>query len=152
MFFSSKNKIVAPVKGKYVPLKEVNDPVFSQGMMGGGVAVIPREEKIVSPVDGVISMVADQKHGIGIKMNDGTEILMHMGIDTVELKGAPFKIHKTVGDSVKQGDLLAEMDLDSIEEAGKETVIMIITTGKEVSKIKHRQSVDVQCLDELAKI
>lgn len=152
MFFSNKNKIVSPVDGRFIPLDRVNDPVFSQGMMGGGVAVIPTVENVKSPVKGVISMIADQKHGIGITLKDGTEILIHMGIDTVELKGTPFTIHKNIGDNVKQGDLLATMDISAINDLGKETVIMVIATGKELSKVVYDSPVEVSALSELAEI
>lgn len=151
MFFPKKNKIVSPVNGEYLPLSEVNDSVFAQGMMGEGVAVVPSSNEILSPVEGKISMVSEQKHGIGISMKNGAEILIHMGIDTVELKGTPFEVKVKEGDMVKEGDLLALMDIQAIQNAGKETTIMIISTNTPLKKITlaHRQLVN--SLDELAE-
>lgn len=151
MFFGKKEKIVSPVDGMYIPLNEVNDPVFSQGIIGDGVAVIPSGEEIFSPVDGVISMIADQKHGIGITMKDGTELIIHMGIDTVELKGEPFTIYKNLNDKVKQGEVLAHMDINAIEKAGKETVILIIVIGKQDLNKVYETKKSVKCKEVLIK-
>ena len=152
MFFSKKNRIYAPVDGTFIPLKEVNDPVFSQGMMGDGVAIVPRHTHILSPVSGVVTMISDQKHGIGIQMEDETELLIHMGIDTVELRGAHFSTKVAVGDNVSPGDLLSVMDIVAIQSAGKETVIMLIATGKQVSKVRFSSQQEVKASDELARV
>lgn len=152
MLFSKKNRLYSPVDGEFIPLKEVNDPVFAQGMMGDGVAVIPENNQIFSPVEGIVTMTSDQKHGIGIKMLDGTEFLLHMGIDTVELNGGPFETKVKVGDSVKVGDILSLMDLESINKAGKETVIMMVVIGKTLSKVQYSSKRQVKAKDELAKL
>ncbi|EOL45517.1 PTS system, glucose subfamily, IIA component [Enterococcus phoeniculicola] len=152
MFFSKKNRIYAPVAGTFVPLKEVNDPVFAQGMMGDGVAVEPKETHILSPVDGTVTMISEQQHGIGIQMEDGTDLLIHMGIDTVELGGTPFLTKVAIGDKVSSGDLLSIMDIEAIQSLGKETVIMLIATGKQLSKVQFSSRREVEASSELARI
>ena len=112
----------APVKGKAVDLKEVNDPTFSTGMLGQGVAIIPSEGKIYAPADGEIAMVFDTLHAVSMTADNGVEILVHVGLDTVELKGEGFEGHVKAGDKVKKGDLLLTVDLDVVKEAGYDTI------------------------------
>ncbi|MGM0216656.1 PTS sugar transporter subunit IIA [Enterococcus sp. AZ109] len=152
MLFGKKKLIFSPVNGRFIPIEQVADPVFAQGMMGDGVAVIPNENTIVSPVEGTITMLSEQKHGIGITMDGGTELLIHMGIDTVELEGKPFDIKVQLDTHVKPGEELATMDIDRIKAEGKDPVIMIITTGKSLKKKKYTQEKAVAAMDELAKI
>ena len=107
-FLKGKNKenvLYAPCKGKVVPLSEVPDPTFSEKILGDGFAVIPSEGKIYAPTDGEIAMVFDTLHAITLTSSSGTEILIHIGLDTVTLKGAPFTAHVAAGDQVKKGDL-----------------------------------------------
>ena len=108
--------ILSPLTGRAVPLEEVPDPVFSQKIIGDGMAVIPTEGKILSPADAQIVSVADTGHAYGLKTEEGVELLIHVGIETVSLKGECFKIHVKPGDTVKAGDLLAEVDLEFLEE------------------------------------
>ncbi|CDM68914.1 PTS system beta-glucoside-specific EIIBCA component [Clostridium bornimense] len=122
--------IYAPINGKCVELSEVNDPMFADGMMGDGVAIIPQNGRVVAPTDGVISAIFDTKHALGIKSNDGAEILIHIGIDTVNLKGKYFNAKVKAGDSIKKGDLLVEFDIDSIKKAGYEVITPIIITNR----------------------
>ena len=100
-FLKGKNKenvLYAPCKGKVVPLSEVPDPTFSEKILGDGFAVIPSEGKIYAPTDGEIAMVFDTLHAITLTSSSGTEILIHIGLDTVTLKGAPFTAHVAAGD------------------------------------------------------
>ena len=108
--------ILAPLTGKAVPLSEVPDPVFSDKVLGDGVAIIPADGKIVSPVDGEISTVAETGHAYGFTSEDGLEILVHVGLETVSLNGECFKVYVKPGDKVKAGDLVAEVDLKYLEE------------------------------------
>lgn len=104
-FLKGKNKenvLYAPCKGKVVPLSEVPDPTFSEKILGDGFAVIPSEGKIYAPTDGEIAMVFDTLHAITLTSSSGTEILIHIGLDTVTLKGAPFTAHVAAGDQVKK--------------------------------------------------
>lgn len=121
--------IYSPINGKCVELSEVSDPMFSEGMMGNGVAIIPSEGKVVAPVDGVVSALFDTKHAIGITSKDGAEILIHVGIDTVNLKGQYFDAKIKTGDTIKKGDLLVEFEMEAIKKAGYEVITPVIITN-----------------------
>lgn len=130
---TKKLHLMAPVSGLAMAITDVSDPVFSQKMMGDGFGIEPTDGQIAAPVDGRIMMIADTKHAIGIKADDGAELLIHLGIDTVELKGAPFEIDTAMDARVKAGDVIGSMDLDAIKKVGKKTtVIVAITNTKEV--------------------
>lgn len=119
-FFKGKSKdniIYSPCKGKVVPITEVSDPTFSEKVLGDGFAVIPSEGKIYAPADGEISMVFDTLHAVTMTTSQGTELLIHIGLDTVTLKGEPFISHVSGGQQVKKGDLLLEADLEKIKSA-----------------------------------
>ncbi|HBH0021392.1 TPA: PTS glucose transporter subunit IIA [Clostridioides difficile] len=107
-------KIYSPFKGNLVNLEDVPDAVFAQKMMGDGVAIIPSEGKLYSPVDGEIVNVFDTKHAIMIKSNDNTNILIHVGLETMSLEGKLFDVKVKAGDKVKAKDLIMEVDLDFI--------------------------------------
>ena len=108
--------ILAPLTGKAVLLSEVPDPVFSEKVLGDGVAIIPADGKIVSPVDGEISTVAETGHAYGFTSEIGQEVLVHVGLETVSLNGECFKVYGKAGDKVKAGDLVAEVDLEYLKE------------------------------------
>ncbi|WP_303026866.1 PTS glucose transporter subunit IIA [uncultured Faecalibaculum sp.] len=118
--------IVLPLDGEIVPIDQVPDPIFSGRMMGDGAAVIPENGKIVAPVDGTLSMIAPTRHAFGFKTADGKEVLVHVGLETVGLEGAPFTVHAKAGDKVKKGDLIAEVDLDFLKEKGINPITPII--------------------------
>ncbi|VDG23975.1 glucose PTS transporter subunit IIA [Lactiplantibacillus mudanjiangensis] len=126
-------QLLSPVTGTIMPLSEVQDPVFSQGMMGEGLGVAPTNGQIVAPAAGKVTMVAATLHAIGFTTAAGLEILVHLGIDTVELKDKPpFKLTIKVGDEVNAGDEIGQMDLAAIVAAGKRTtVIMAVTNSGE---------------------
>lgn len=124
--------VYSPMNGKCVDLAEVNDPMFSEGMMGEGIAIIPAEGRVSSPVNGVVSALFETKHAIGITSEDGTEILIHVGIDTVNLKGKYFDAKVKVGDNIKIGDTLVEFDKDSIIEEGYEVITPVIITNSSI--------------------
>lgn len=118
--------IGAPVAGKVVPLSEVSDATFSGELLGKGVAVIPSEGKIYAPADGTLEMVFDTLHAFTMTTTEGAEILVHIGLDTVELKGEHFTAHKAAGDAVKKGDLLITVDFDAVKAAGYDVVTPMI--------------------------
>ena len=123
--------IPAPVTGKLKELSKVKDPVFSTGTMGCGFAIIPENGEICSPVKGKVSMVFPGGHALGITASDGTEILIHIGIDTVKLKGNGFEVFTSDGAVVKKGDLLVKADFKAISSKGCETdVIVVLTSGE----------------------
>lgn len=120
--------IYSPIKGKCVSLSEVNDETFSQEIMGKGVAIIPEEGKVYSPVDGKVSALFKSKHAIGI-ISRNTEIIIHIGIDTVKLNGEFFTAHVKPDDPIKKGDLLITFDIDSIKKAGYEVITPVIISN-----------------------
>lgn len=111
-------ELSSPLTGAVIPLTQVEDAVFSGGILGEGVAIIPTEGKVFAPADGTISAVTDTKHAIGITTDNGVEMLIHVGLDTVQLGGEGFILHCNMGDKVKKGSLLLEFDMEKIKEAG----------------------------------
>lgn len=131
---SSKTTLTAPVNGEIMPLEQVPDPVFSQKIMGDGIAFRPTAGNVVAPIDGEIVLVADTKHAIGIRTTDGIEILIHIGLDTVQLKGEGFTVHVEQGEQVQAGQTLLTCDLDYLRNHAKGIVTpMVISNGHEIS-------------------
>ena len=126
---------LSPLTGRSVSLEEVPDPVFSQKIIGDGMAVIPSDGRIVSPVDAQVVSVADTAHAYGLKTEDGIELLIHAGLETVSLKGECFKVHVKQGDTVKAGDVLAEMDLKFLEERKLNPITPVLICGGMEGKI-----------------
>ena len=124
------DEILSPLAGTIVPIDQVPDPVFASKAMGDGFGVVPTSGAVVAPVSGKISMVAKTAHAFGLKTESGVEILVHMGIDTVELKGAPFNLTIARGDTVEAGAPVGTMDLAAVEAAGKSTTTMVIFTNQ----------------------
>ncbi len=125
----NKITIASPLNGEVVPLTEVKDETFSSEMMGKGIAINPTEGKVVSPINGIVQMIFKTKHAIGLKSEDGAEILIHIGMDTVQLDGKHFIAHVKDGDKVKVGDTLVEFDMDAIKKEGYELVTPVIITN-----------------------
>jgi len=122
--------IVSPVTGTVIDLADVPDPVFSSKAVGDGLGVEPVDDgAIVSPVDATVTMVAGTGHAIGFKAESGLEVLLHLGVDTVELEGAPFDLNVRVGDTVKAGQTLGTMDLEAVRAAGKATTAIVVLTN-----------------------
>lgn len=122
-------EVYAPIKGKVIPLKEVEDEVFSSELMGKGVAVKPEEGKVYAPFDGTVESIFDTKHAIGLKSDDGIELLIHVGMDTVKLNGEPFELKTEAGKKISKGDLLLEFDMNKIEEVGLSLVTPVIVSN-----------------------
>ena len=123
------SKILSPMTGEAVGLGEVPDPVFSQKIVGDGMAVIPSEGKLLSPVDGEIISVADTKHAYGLRTAEGLELLIHVGLETVHLNGECFQVFVKPGDKVKAGDLLAEVDMAYLKERGINPITPVLVCG-----------------------
>ena len=120
--------------GQVINIEDVKDPVFSQKMMGDGFAVEPENGQIVSPVAGKITSVFPTKHALGLLTENGLEVLVHIGLDTVSLEGKPFEVKVSEGQTVAAGDLLVEADLDAIREAGRETSTVVVFTNADAIK------------------
>lgn len=118
-----------PISGEVIPLEEVPDETFASGVLGSGIGVRPVEGKVFAPFDCTVAAVFDTKHAIGLETKEGVEVLIHVGLDTVTLNGEPFTVHVETGDIVKEGQLLAEFDMEQIRAAGLETVSPIIVTN-----------------------
>ena len=133
--FFKKNKndkevvVYALTSGDIVPITQVNDPVFAGKMMGDGFAILPTSGVITSPVKGEIVNVFPTLHAVGIKTPEGLEVLVHMGIDTVELQGAPFDTVVTVGQRVDQNTVISTVDLEAVKAAGKDTPMIVALTN-----------------------
>jgi glucose-specific phosphotransferase system IIA component len=128
-FFKKKapdNGIYAPVNGTFVAITEVPDGVFSQKMMGDGFAVVPAAETIFSPVSGTVVSIFPTKHAIGIKTDRGQDVIVHMGIETVDLAGAPFDVYVKEGAKVHSNTKLARMDLAHIAAEQRENHVIVV--------------------------
>lgn len=127
-----KEKVIfSPLNGQVIPLSNVKDPVFADGILGKGAAILPLEGRLVSPVNGTILNVFPTLHAIGIQSDDGLEILIHLGFDTVELEGKYFKSNISEGDKVSVGDLLIEFQIEEIKNAGYDITTPIVVTNSD---------------------
>ena len=126
---SSTQTLVAPTAGEAIPLASVPDPVFSTGALGEGFGVRPGSGDVVAPVGGAVTMVAGTGHAVGITTDDGLEVLLHLGVDTVELEGRPFALTVAAGQRVRAGESLGTMDLEQIRQAGKDTTAIVAVTN-----------------------
>ncbi|WP_244834652.1 PTS glucose transporter subunit IIA [Clostridium sp. BJN0001] len=125
--FKKKNIDIKTCAAGWVrQLEEISDEVFSKKMIGDGIAVIPEDGKIYSPIDGTVQTVFPTKHAIVIKSTKGFNLLLHLGINTISLKGEPFEINIKEGDNVRDGDLIGSMDLDFLKKKNVDSTIMII--------------------------
>lgn len=127
----NKNEIalLAPANGQVIALSKTSDPIFSKGTMGDGFGLTPTDNTVLAPVSGTISMIAETKHAIGITTKDGLEVLVHMGVDTVGLKGEPFDVVIKDGQEVKAGDQIATMNIEMIKAKDLDTTIMTLITN-----------------------
>lgn len=123
------DKILSPLKGQVKPLSEVSDKVFAQEVMGRGIAIEPLEGKVYAPFEGTVDAIFNTKHAIGLRSNSGVEVLIHVGIDTVDLEGKHFTAHVKQGDKIKPNDILVEFDIDAIKNEGYEVITPVIVTN-----------------------
>ena len=115
--------------GRTIPMDEVNDQTFAQELLGPGIAIVPSNGTVVSPINGTIATVMDTKHAVCIQGEDGLELIVHAGLDTVELNGKYYQTYKEIGDQVKAGDVLLEFDLEEITKAGYAVTTPIVITN-----------------------
>lgn len=124
-------KVYAPIAGRYIPLNQIPDPVFSEGTLGQGCGIEPDEGRVYAPASGTVETVADTKHAIGMLADDGTEYLIHVGMDTVAMKGKGFAPKVSAGDRVTAGQLLLEFDMNEIKKAGHPTTTAFVVTNSD---------------------
>lgn len=138
---NSEIKLVSPIEGEILKLEDVPDPVFSQKMMGDGIAFFPIEGKVVSPADAKVINVFPTKHAIALETAEGLGILIHIGLDTVNMKGEGFSVCVAEGDQVKAGDILVTYSLELVKEKASSTITpMIITNGDIVTHLEYHYS------------
>ena len=126
IFGKKLDEICAPVAGEAVPSSEVNDPTFGEEMLGRGMAIKPASGRVVAPCDATVDMMFETGHAVSLTTDFGAEMLIHVGIDTVNLQGKHYTVHCQSGDKVKKGQLLIEFDKDAIAEAGYDTITPVV--------------------------
>ena len=126
---SDKENLYIPLEGDILPLTDVHDEMFSQKVLGEGIAIIPSSGILKAPCDGTVKMVFETKHAIGMEAENGAEILFHAGINTVELEGKYFESHVKAGDKVRRGDVLLKFDIENIKQSGFDCTTPIIITN-----------------------
>ncbi len=131
LFGKPVDELFAPVVGNAVPVTQVPDPTFAEGMLGNGIAIEPTEGKVYAPCDATIDTMFATGHAVSMNAANGAEILIHVGLETVTLKGQHFTIHCKSGDQVKKGDLLIEFDLEAIKAAGFNTITPVLVCNSD---------------------
>ncbi len=130
--------IAAPLMGEAVASSEINDPTFAEEMLGQGIAIKPSEGNVFAPFDGTVAMVFDTKHAVSLISEQGAELLIHVGLDTVMLKGEHYTAHVESGAAVKKGDLLLEFDMEGIKAAGYDTITPVVICNSDDYKNINR--------------
>ena len=145
LFGKKTDDLYAPIAGKAVPIAEVPDPTFGEGMLGNGIAIEPTDGKVYAPCDATVDMMFTTGHAVSLTTESGAEILIHVGLETVSLEGKPFDVKVASGDRVKKGQVLMIADLEAIKAAGLNTITPMLvcnsadfstfnkTTGKDVT-------------------
>lgn len=137
LFGKPMDELCAPVAGNAVPVSQVPDPTFAEELLGKGIAIDPTEGRILAPCDATVDMMFETGHAISLVADFGAELLIHVGLETVSLKGEHFTIHCANGDKVKKGDLLIEFDLEAIKAAGFNTITpMLVCNSADYSTFK----------------
>jgi len=126
LFGKKTDDLYAPISGKAVPISEVPDPTFAEGMLGNGIAIEPADGKVYAPCDATVDMMFTTGHAVSLVADFGAEILIHVGLETVGLEGKPFTVHVANGDKVQKGQLLIEVDLEAVKAAGLPTITPVL--------------------------
>ncbi len=129
LFHGNKVEIASPVNGEIVPIDKVSAPAFAEEMVGRGVAIIPSDGRFYSPADGTLIALFPTGHAYCLNSDDGAEILVHIGLETVNLKGEHFTIHAVQGSEVKKGDLIVEVDIEAVKNAGYDIITPVIVSN-----------------------
>lgn len=142
LFRKREEVIVSPLTGNVRSLENVPDPVFAQKMMGDGFAIEPTDGVVVSPIHGEVVQVFPTKHAVGLRSDQGLEILIHVGIDTVHMQGEGFEAYVKAGDRVKAGDLLLSFDLTLVQQKAKSSLTPVVITNGDVVSECHREHIE----------
>jgi PTS system sucrose-specific IIC component len=135
-FTTGKGTVTQPVAGKIIPASEIADPMFAAETMGPSIGIVPEGETVYAPFDGEVIMVFPTKHAVGLASNDGIEVLVHVGIDTVNMDGKGFECFVGQGDKIEKGDKLLTFDRSEIKKAGySDTVIVVLTNGNDLPDV-----------------
>ena len=144
------NVLLSPIAGKVIPLSDVNDQTFAAGLLGQGVAIEPSGNKVVAPSDSKIEAIFPTGHALALHTEEGLDVLIHIGLDTVKLDGRHFNVKAEVGQTVKKGDVLIEFDRDAIQSEGYDvTAPILICNSVEYASIKGNVGDTVSELDQL---
>lgn len=146
------NIFYSPVDGEILDIEDCVDPIFAQSIVGPGVLLMPTGSKVYSPCAGEVTIVANGNHGITIKNPDGYQVLIHIGIDTVEMEGDGFISYKNTGDIVETGDLLIEFDLEKIKASGKNIQSPLVITNPSIKKLDFIRKGKVEVGDIIFKL
>ena len=147
------NVLLSPLAGRVIPLSDVHDQLFAKGLLGQGVAIEPTGGKVVAPSDSKVEAIFPTGHAVALHTNDGLDVLIHIGLDTVKLEGRHFSVHASVGDTVKRGDVLIEFDRAAIASEGYDvTAPILICNSVEFASIKGRVGETVAELDPLITV
>ncbi|KWW21801.1 PTS glucose transporter subunit IIA [Peribacillus simplex] len=139
----SVEQLLAPINGQVIKMEDVPDPVFSGKLMGDGIAILPEEGLVVAPIDAEVVQVFHTKHAIGLKTKNGIELLMHIGLETVNLKGEGFEVHVAEGQRVKAGDKLVTFDIEFLKSNAPSIITpIVITNGELVEKVEKTASTE----------
>lgn len=150
---TTRETILSPMTGKIIPLSELKDDAFATGALGDGIGIVPTNGKVVAPVDGTVTTLFPTLHAIGITSENGVEILIHIGLDTVQMGGNGFTAHIKQGDKVKKGQLLVNVDLKEVEKAGFLTQTpIIIVNSKDMLDLLKTDKKEVKASDELITV
>ena len=147
------NHLYAPMAGTVVPVAEVPDPTFAEGMLGDGIAIIPTDGKVCAPCDATVDMMFTTGHAVSLTTETGAEILIHVGLETVSLEGKPFTVKVANGDKVKKGQVLMEADLEAIKAAGLNTITpMLVCNSADFSTFNKTTGKDVTNADVVIEL
>ena len=147
-----KIEIFCPVEGEVIAANEINDPTFAEEMIGKTVGIKPTDGKVYAPFNGEVLVAFDTKHAVAIKSEDGIELMIHFGLDTVKMNGEPFEMNVKVGDKINKGDVIMMADLSKIEAAGFDTVVPVVITNPDEFKSIKFNTGKMSALDLLAEL
>ena len=147
-----KIEIFCPVEGEVIAANEINDPTFAEEMIGKTVGIKPTDGKVYAPFNGEVLVAFDTKHAVAIKSEDGIELMIHFGLDTVKMNGEPFEMNVKVGDKINKGDVIMKADLSKIEAACFDTVVPVVITNPDEFKSINFNTGKMSALSQLAEL